>query len=396
VHRKLVGSGEKLYLLTSGWRGEWFRGEVVFLLNRAPRGWQWTGVAVSQPNAMWAQRWRTAETVTSKNAPFALLAPWPALTSFMAGGLTDFAAKQAAIVAAGPVLGAVMATGFATSDCGFGPRGFYYNEGSTHDAEDAFAIDFTRYRKNVPYDNESGGTPVLAVREGIVVRVNAGVSTGSSSAANLVEINHADPANPSDTTRYRSRYLHMEGPFRIPVSVGMAVIAGQRLGLMDDTGNSVLDHLHFSIHDRNLSHPNVSYGRSIRPTPMSGASLGDGSSGKCVSSTNLERVPGLNFSPKSVAFGSVAIGDIATRSLTVENSAGFTVTASFPASSSGPIRWPAFNQSIPNGQKRTVIIEFMPAGAGSVSKTLIVTSNAPGSPHAIKVSGTGLDGVDPK
>jgi hypothetical protein len=289
-----------------------------------------------------------------------------------------------------------MAAGFARSDCGFGPRGFYYNEGSTHDEEDAFAIDFTRYRKNVPYNNDSGGTPVLAVRDGIVVRVSAGTRTGSSSASNTVEINHADPANPSDTTRFRSRYLHMEGPFRIPVSLGMAVIAGQRLGLMDDTGNSLLDHLHFSLHDRNLSHPKASYGRSIRPTPMSGVSLGDGSSAKCVSSTNLERKPGLNFSPTSISFGSVAVGDISTRTLTIENTAGFTVTASFPASSSGAIRWPSFNQSIPNGQKRTVMIEFMPLGTGSSSKTLSITSNAPGSPHSIKVSGTGLGGVQPK
>ena len=35
----------------------------------------------------------------------------------------------------------------------------------------------------MPYDNESGGTPVLAVRHGVVVRVSAGVSSGSTSAA---------------------------------------------------------------------------------------------------------------------------------------------------------------------------------------------------------------------
>jgi hypothetical protein len=138
--------------------------------------------------------------------------------------------------------------------------------------------------------------------------------------------------------RFRSRYLHLAGPFQIPVSEMMPVITGQRLGLMDDTGNSVLHHLHFSIHDRTLPHPDVSYGRSVRPSPLSGVTLGNGASGRCVRSTNLERVPGLNFKPRVISFGAVAVGDIRTRILTIENTAGAPVTASFPASggSRGP------------------------------------------------------------
>jgi murein DD-endopeptidase MepM/ murein hydrolase activator NlpD/tetratricopeptide (TPR) repeat protein len=391
--RKLLGSGDKLYLLTSGWRGEWFRDEIVFLLTRAPKGWQWTGVAISQPNDLWMDRWRPAVKETNQPLPFTLLAPWPAPTSFMAGGLGDFAAKQAAILAAGPI-GFLLAAKFAESPCGFGARGFYYNQGPTHDEEEAFAIDFTRYRTNVPYDNESGGTPVLAARGGIVVRVIFDRANGDPTFANEVQITHADPANPSDTSRFRSRYMHMEGPSRLAVSPLMAVIAGQRLGLMDDTGNSVLDHPHFSIHDRNLPHPKVSFGRSVRPTPMSGVTLGDGGSATCVKSTNFERSPGLNFRPGSISFSLVRIGDTEQRTLTIENTLGFTVTASFPASTSGPFRWSAFNQSIPNDQKRTVTINFTPTATTLASKTLSVTSTAPGSPHAIRVSGFGRIGVE--
>jgi hypothetical protein len=50
---------------------------------------------------------------TNQALPFTPLTPWPALTGFMAGGPTDFAAKQAAIVAAGPLLGAAMVAAFA-------------------------------------------------------------------------------------------------------------------------------------------------------------------------------------------------------------------------------------------------------------------------------------------
>jgi len=387
ARRTLLGSGDKRYLVTSGWRGEWFRDEIVFLLTRAPKGWQWTGVAISQPNDLWMDRWRPAAKQTNQALPFPLLAPWPASASFMAGGMGDFAAKQAAILALGP-FGFLLAAKYAESPCGFGPRGYYYNQWPTHDGADAFAIDFTRYRTGVPYDDEAGGTPVLAARGGIAKVIREDRPSGDPSLPNVVDILHADPANPSDTERFRSRYMHLAGPFQVAVREGMAVIAGQRLGLMDDTGNSILNHLHFSIHDRNLG------GRSVRPSPMSGVTLGDGGSATCVRSTNVERLPGLNFHPESISFSYVRIGDTEKRTLTIENNLGFTVTASFPASTSGPFRWAAFNQSIPNDQKRTVTISFTPERTTLAIKTLSVTSTAPGSPRGIRVSGFGRVGPE--
>src|SRR5690606_41090699 len=129
---------------------------------------------------------------------------------------------------------------------GCGRRGYYYDFGPTHDDEDAFDIDFTRYRRFVPYDNESGGTPVLAVRDGVVSRVNSGVDSGDSSMANRVEIEHSDPGNTSDLDRFTSKYLHLEGAFRIPVSTGRPVRVGTRRGLLDGTG-------HAGVEDRHLS-----------------------------------------------------------------------------------------------------------------------------------------------
>lgn len=287
VKRMLLGSGSKRYIPTQNWKGQYFQGEVTLIITQAPGGWQWTGVALHQPHEYWINKWRPSTSQTNDPLPFRLKAPWPKDQCFTAGGLWEYVGEQAGVLAAGP-FAPLVAAGLATGCCGWGPRGYYYNSGPTHDEEDAFAIDFTRYRQYVPYDNESGGTPVLAASDGIVSMVRAGVANGNSSMANLVQVHHADPGNPADLTRFTSRYLHLEGPFKIPVSEGMPIRVGTRLGLMDDTGNSILDHLHFSIHDRQLPYPGAAEGRSVRPTPMSGVTLSDSDSNKCVKSDNIE------------------------------------------------------------------------------------------------------------
>jgi hypothetical protein len=59
-----------------------------------------------------------------------------------------------------------------------------------------------------------------------------------------------------------------------------------RLGPINDTGLSAFDHLHFSLHDRDLVAGGVPY-QSVRPTPMDGQPLGDGNHGSCICSTNV-------------------------------------------------------------------------------------------------------------
>ena len=309
-----MGTGDKRYLFTAGWTGDWFRGRVGFLLLQSGRGWQWSGVVLSQATDPWIERWRPKSIQTNQPLPFPIGAPWPAGKRFMAGGLSEFIAQEAAIAAAATAAGvgsgflltplggllvgagvaAALTEAYSLGECGFGIRGFYYNTGPTHDDEDAFAIDFTRYRRGVPYDNESGGTPVLAVADGVVQTACSGISSGDSSASNTVEILHPDPA--TNVPRYLSRYLHLAGPSQVLVSMGMAVSHGDRLGLMNDTGNSAIDHLHFSIHDQTVPFPGAgascgssfSRGASVRPSPMNGQSLDDGDDGKCVLSRNTE------------------------------------------------------------------------------------------------------------
>jgi murein DD-endopeptidase MepM/ murein hydrolase activator NlpD/tetratricopeptide (TPR) repeat protein len=288
VKRQLLGTGGKRYLPSTGWKGKWYHGTVALIITEAPGGWQWTGIALFESSEAWAERWKPAVIQTNQPLPFEILAPWPEDQCFTAGGLLEFIAEAAIVANAGPFSPLVAAGLAATNCCGWGPRGFYYNMGPTHSDENAFAIDFSRYRRFVPFDNESGGTSVLAVREGIVSRVWAGRPSGDPTMDNRVEVQHPDPDNPTDLTRFTSKYLHLEGPFKIPVREMMPIRLGTLLGLMDDTGNSVMDHLHFSIHDRQLTHPAAPEGRSVRPSPMGGVTLGDSDSNKCVESTNIE------------------------------------------------------------------------------------------------------------
>jgi hypothetical protein len=288
ARRAILGSGGKRYLPSAGWQGAWFRGEVSMIISEAPGGWQWTGIALSNATERWRERWEPSVPQSNQPLPFSLHAPWPKGRCFTAGGLWEHVAEAAIVAAAWPA-SALVAAGFAAANCcGWGPRGYYYNSGPTHTEEDAFAIDFTRYRRYVPYDAESGGTPVLVVREGLVSKVRAQWSSGDPSMDNRVEVEHADPGNPTDVARFTSKYLHLEGPYKIPVSELMPIRLGTHLGFMDDTGTSVLNHLHFSIHDRQLTHPGAPEGRSVRPSPMSGVTLGDADSNTCVKSTNVD------------------------------------------------------------------------------------------------------------
>jgi Peptidase family M23 len=280
--RSLVGSGRKLYLMTDGWNGKWFKDSVVFLLTKAPQGWQWTGLGLTYPTELWIERWRPAVLMTNAPLPIEILAPWPEGQSFSAGDLKKYLVQEGTVLASHIFAGAV-AFNYSRSPCGFGFRGFYYNL-FTHTGQNAFAIDFTQYKQYVPYWPKSGGTRVLAARDGVVSDVIASTITGDSSEANKVEIIHKDPA--TNTDRFMTRYLHMEGPYMIPVSKMMPVYLGNRLGRIDDTGNSLIDHLHFSIHDKDLGW------NSVRPSPLNGVRLEDWDGGTCVLSSNTERIGG--------------------------------------------------------------------------------------------------------
>jgi murein DD-endopeptidase MepM/ murein hydrolase activator NlpD len=106
------------------------------------------------------------------------------------------------------------------------------NGGITHFGTQRFAFDF-----NMPI-----GTPVLAAREGVVVRVVDGFPEGAfdktlRDKANGVVIAHADST--------MAFYGHLSPG--VLVSVGQRVVQGQRLGLSGNSGYSTGPHLHFHV-----------------------------------------------------------------------------------------------------------------------------------------------------
>jgi tetratricopeptide (TPR) repeat protein len=309
----LEGSGEKRYLATEGWHGSFLVNRVVVLLSRTLGGWEWSGVALTQfPEAAWEALLGPPRKESNQALPLIIKSPWPSGLSFRAGGIIPFGAQLTACLALpGPVTLACLAALALASPCGFGFGGLYYGGVAgfnfTHGGDDFFAIDFARFVRGIPLLNATFATPVLCVQTGMVSGVVNGNGTGSTTDDNRVLVKHmtegefimivileilsGQPLRPFATPRFTSMYLHLDGPFRIPVSPGMFARQGATLGPMDDTGLSVDHHLHFSIHDRSLPAARAESmrtpaGRSVRPTPMDGQRLIEADDGACVSSTN--------------------------------------------------------------------------------------------------------------
>lgn len=299
--RALAGCGGRRHLETKGWAGEWFSGATTLTLGRTRDGWEWTGISPLAPTEAWLKHMEPDELATNQPLSLPIKAPWPSGIRMQAGGLRRYIAEQAGIVAVtfipfwGWGIAATITGALSARPCGFGPGVLYYNMGPTHLPSvemSSFAIDFVRYLQFLPYANATGGTPALSVAAGVVTRSDAMFVSGDGDPdhANRVEIRHATEGaiflngrlvKILINTPFLSKYLHLAGPNLIPVSVGMFVRQGARLGLMDDTGNSAFDHLHFSIHDDAMG------GASVRPTPMDGQTLGDADDGSCVLSTNV-------------------------------------------------------------------------------------------------------------
>jgi len=134
---------------------------------------------------------------------------------------------------------------------------------------------------------------VLSVQDGVVTFVSPTIvpDHDHSDLGNRVEVDspglndlfvallRGAPLSPP--FKYRAGYWHLAGGRRIPVSVGMFVRQGARVGFSDNTGNSFFSHLHFVVQDRDLGLA------SVRPSPMDGQRLIDGDARKCVRSTNV-------------------------------------------------------------------------------------------------------------
>src|SRR5947209_20345007 len=102
--------------------------------------------------------------------------------------------------------------------------------------------------------------------------------------------------------------------------------------------------------------------------------------------------PGLAASPMSTSFSSVTTGSSSSQTVTLQNSGTGVVTLSAASvigagfSTSGL----ALPMSIPPSQTATFNVVFAPQSAGSVSGSVSLMSDAPGSPLMIVASGNGV------
>ena len=294
--RVLTGCGARRHVATAGWAGEWFSGAVNLTLARTRDGWESTGITPLAPTEAWVQELEPDEIATNQPITLNIKAPWQTGCACgpVACSRTSTSSSRSSRRRSSPFSGRASPgpsrSRWPPADCGFGPGVLYYNMAPTHltsVASSAFAIDFVRYLQFLPYANVTGATPALAVAEGIVTVRDAGFVSGDGDPnhPNTVHIRHGVPRGITLRGGFRlififtpfvSRYLHMAGPNLIPVSVGMFVRQGARLGTMDDTGSSAFDHLHFSIHDDAMG------GASVRPNPMDGQPLTNGDDGRCI------------------------------------------------------------------------------------------------------------------
>jgi hypothetical protein len=99
----------------------------------------------------------------------------------------------------------------------------------------------------------------------------------------------------------------------------------------------------------------------------------------------------IQFSPSSLSFGNVVVGDIRERAITITNTGGVDLQLTIAASATvAPLFWGSRRITLRAGQKATHTISFAPKAAGAHQAILTVTSNAPGSPHRLALSGLGL------
>ena len=219
--------------------------------------WDWLVVTVGPQFAAADDLWsflKGCETsrTESLEVVLPLKAPWPAGETLSAGGFTG---------------------------------GLYYNQAPTHCDDSAFAIDFAN-------GLDTYGIDVLAVHQGLVTRVQSDTDDFDDYTANIVFCDLVPDAgtvvvlmqllfgDEVSRTRYEAHYYHLRGPDQIPVSEGMWVDLGTKLGEFDSTGRSVASHLHFELRDQSEN------GDTVMPTPMDGVDLGLDDGGTLITSSN--------------------------------------------------------------------------------------------------------------
>jgi len=113
-----------------------------------------------------------------------------------------------------------------------------------------------------------------------------------------------------------------------------------------------------------------------------------------VALTGTGSQPGLSITPASFAFGSIVDGQTKSQNFTLTNTGTSSLTISqLSVSGAGySISGLATPSTIAAGASATFSAVFAPTTVGSLTGSIAVSSNAPGSPSTVALSGTGVAG----
>ncbi len=138
-------------------------------------------------------------------------------------------------------------------------------------------------------------------------------------------------------------------------------------------------------------------------TPTAGGSASGGvtvtsnatNSALTVPLTGTGAQPGLSIAPASFAYGSVSDGQTKSQTFTLTNtgSASLTISQLSVSGAGYSVSGLATPSTIAAGASATFSAVFAPTTAGSLPGTITISSNAPGSPSTVALSGTGVAGT---
>ena len=113
-----------------------------------------------------------------------------------------------------------------------------------------------------------------------------------------------------------------------------------------------------------------------------------------VTGTGVAASTAVTVSPTTLSFGDVKVGSVsAPKTVTITNTGTSTLNISNISASGDFVQTNTCGATLnvlDVGESCTVSVSFQPIGSGSRSGSLIISSNASGSPHAVALSGTGV------
>ncbi|MGH9686847.1 MAG: beta strand repeat-containing protein [Candidatus Acidiferrales bacterium] len=111
-----------------------------------------------------------------------------------------------------------------------------------------------------------------------------------------------------------------------------------------------------------------------------------------LSGTATTTQPQLSINPSSVPFSNVNVGSNVTKTVTLTNTGSGALNITAATISGSAYTMTLAPTTINAGASTTFSVTFAPTAAGSAAGNMSITSNAPGSPASIALSGTGLQG----